>query len=676
MNGPAFDDSLAYVEVNARLNDDQGRNWFTRGIYRLLGWEDNRLRDLFNKLSHGLDLQEQEPVRFYEDMAPHERTYYARLKLYEAAYKKLIAKVTEVGIDRFKDLKQDLERKIVAMKYRWTRQDDKCGGLNTVTPMSTEYLTNYKTLKRLAEEWKTSQGMHKTNTLNDLEDKQLREAATYEKWVPLFVDGDKKYQHDFFRWAFDNHNPVNVFISCPATRKRIQEAVLSSSLGLNREVKADGTIGKEVLRFTKVPRVENNVQVGEEQILTIPVFKGNITEITQGTPRTQRINILDPETLVENITDIRTGVKVSEKIKNIFKESGNRNATEVEYNFGPYGIFKGNPKDFHLQAVQQANLPEDFYLEFMNQQVISKAFMSELYPNEPSIQNNKIFFRLCASYKREGSIVDTHGWLQICIPKGNNYLVYDYGKFANQYVSNGCSKLGKLGGTDPAAYIPYDQNGNMTMRKVASLPFFTNDEETKNIFGLIRAQMQKESVFQLASEENCAANAESLLRKGAPRLCEGKKFFKTSIFEGTSGYYYFDAYFKSLKDRHWVIKYVGIFFILMVFAAWRGITVDGERKSVWNYYWTELRKPERNPDNSLKLDENGRPIYNYDIPLYNSSLLAVNNIANDKLLVYYGHTERNLPALMKNNQRIVPEAVVHSPVLNKSVDINSIEVKV
>lgn len=601
-----------FSDITGRLNDDYS-------------WDEERILNIYKRMIEKLDRREEKGIKRYDNPQSDRAIKYAKkIGLYVNNCRILLDKVAQNDSEKFKliknrlqsmdseamlKIKDKLERKIVALKYR---ANSSLFGYDE----GSDSEENFQILKKLGEEWKSGQKLAKDTTqLNELEILQLKEAAKYDKWIPL-MQKDENYRKKFFRWAFDNHNPVKVFICCPLTRKRICDAILSSSIGVNRRVELDGKVTNEILKFDleDLPNGE-----GQREVLTLPVFQ-------EKSPRNgktmHRYNILNPN----GVIFFDQAKTISDTVKNIFEISGKKNENEVEYNFGAYGLFKGNPKEYYFEALKNGILVDDFYEDFMPTEIVSKDYLIELYGKQEAIVKGKVFFRIAGSYKGKG-LGDTHGWLQIFVPDGDNFKVIDYGKFAIEYVMGWWAKYLAVAGTNQCVYIPFDQNGSMTHRRVTTVPIFTSEEETEVLLQKIKAQLQEVDVFQFATDKNCAANAEFLIRESLAENnpLKESRFFESNVFDGEMGF--LEEYLSSLKDKHWVIQYLGIVVAMLVFAAWRTYELLGEVKnSVWRYYMDKVWE--------------GQPVY-----LYGPALLANRDLPYT--VTYYGNTERKLPHYIK-----------------------------
>lgn len=180
----------------------------------------------------------------------------------------------EMGKSTSKEIqnkKQLLDYKILALHYRMENA-------NNATLSNLEFETLYVELVNNARSFKNDTFAITEKRLTNEElailDKTIEK---YPDFAKLILDPkNKSLQDEYFKWAIQGHNPVDIFVQYPATQKLIKKSMLAPRIA---------ACGKDILQINK--RITTQ---GVEKIVTLP-FMVDAHKI-------ERINILNKKNKV------------------------------------------------------------------------------------------------------------------------------------------------------------------------------------------------------------------------------------------------------------------------------------------------------------------------------------------------------------------------------------------
>lgn len=430
-----------------------------------------------------------------------------------------------------------------------------------------------------ATEWKKNNPFWKNKELDSLQIKQLKEAATYLKWVPFLLE-DVEYRHKFFKWALQDFNPVDVFITCPHTTKAIRKAIMHPVIGgIHTDVNGKAFLCFGWESFIEVIEKSKEAKIGQRRVLTIPVNLATPDDL-KADYRMRRYDILNPD----NIMHFCGGLTM--KVKEFYADRAKVNDRVPKIAMGPYGAFnfdaaKASYWDEKLKAwIKTINIDSHpdgtakdpkWYMKLIPTRIVSRAFLTEWYGTD-KIDGETAFVKIGATREKDSnSSLGAHGLMQFYFPvDGKDYYhVVDIGKFGVEYANSWWKQLVLFCGSILAVIMCLDPNGFYSHRQWALLPVFPTEEEVNKLLENLRHNMLKEIYFQFVTE-NCASFVEEWVHevfKDLPPL------FAVNLFSGQGGIPLLDGYLSKFKSCRWIIQFLAVLPILILTWAWRWVTI-------------------------------------------------------------------------------------------------------
>lgn len=447
-----------------------------------------------------------------------------------------------------------LESNFIALRYRLGLAN---GGID---PSFNQHL--YESLQKQALAWKSDQKLSPEKGLNDLENRQLWEAAHYIEWWPLMAN--EEYRNDFFNWALRDYNPVDVFIMFRNTQKKIKYALLSGILGRIRKPGEQGPLRIEEVWTEKAGKIG-------KRILTLPFYQGDHLRFNPDDAK--RINILKPSDLVTFASNFTLSIDQLWKelaVKLVKDSKINYSAEHGLINYHPAeGVWDGQNQRFIKHVLDR----ESWWRMIPAADTIPDAVVQKKYSDR--LQGRAMFFKVVATRQHKDlTAFRCHGFWQIYIKSEENqyWKVLDIGAYPAIFPVTAMEQIRYFCNTVEGVCVLMDQNGSYSHRQSAAIPFFPDEHQMeallKNIYDHFYGNPP--IPFQFCGE-NCSCPVQTKVQEVFP---ETPNLFLISMSRVKTGFQLLDKLLEFLEKCSLPIRLWGIKIILNLFGALRKFVVN------------------------------------------------------------------------------------------------------
>ncbi len=325
-----------------------------------------------------------------------------------------------------------------------------------------------------ALEWKMARRIFKENFLTDDELQNIEMLASYIQYRNLLLS-DKEIFEEAMQWSIQNRNPIEALIEFPATSRKLIAAGLDKRIGRLKDS------GLKILQ-------KNGVK-----ILALP-FEGKY------------FSILNPEAKIT----FRGQYTLS--IMQIFEVFAKKEfyAGNLEYlqggitNWSVHHLGYWDEEERQYQRIDLnkhnwwENLPA---FEILSVQEVEARYSTQL---------KGLPWIVAASATREFlnlNLENTHAFLEVAIPQGMSYAIYNFGKFGFEYPLRPIEKLTRACIVQTATIAYPDENVFYSQRQTVYHPFILTEGQGRRVLESIRRDMELSRggnlIYQIHSE-NCA----------------------------------------------------------------------------------------------------------------------------------------------------------------------------
>lgn len=458
----------------------------------------------------------------------------------------------------------ELECNLIGLKYSLGGVNGGINKLNQPDPVT------FNQLKTMALKWKLKQPLALEKELNELEIKQLEEAAKYPEWFPVLVK-NPAYQMEFFNWTIRDYCPVDVFIECRHTQQTLKYALLPGIIGRIRKPNEEG-----ILHFKKVNTKIAGIQ---KRILVMPFYHGSYKEFEPA--KQEYLNILNPN---KKVTFQRGQFTMT--LKEMWDEQASKNARESKINLGHDGFVNFEPMEGEWNAQQKKYTwpnptAENWVDHIPAADVISHAQLLERHRAEfrDKIDNKKMFFKVMSTRQSlDLQVTRAHGFWQFYIYMGNDkWKVLDLGFYANEFPVGAWNNLKFFCHTVPRVLAMMDQNGSYSQRQSASMTYFPSEEESRALLSRVHQIMHESHVFQFGGR-NCSYPIQMETQQVMRDI---PNFFQMPLTRAKTGFPPLDKLLAFFDKCPAVIRNIGLKIIHFIFGSFRGITINRNGKNEW-----------------------------------------------------------------------------------------------
>lgn len=515
-------------------------------LHSFVGLHTSNFLRFANRFIASLDYLESFAVRFgkkgeaVQQMADFDGYLRVAVELY--------AQLSEVSGEGAKELRHQLQERIVALSYR---VESVHGGMDR---LMLKDQPQFLELRDYAVAWKAEQAAFSDSNLSQLEERRLRQTARYPAFVALLTE-NSALRERFFKWVIRDGVDADVFVEYPALREKLEHAHLPSRIG---------RYGGRQLRIQK--QVQNGIV---RKIVTLP-FEG------------KDINILDEQRSVT----LRGDYRVS--LRDVFATFRSKLEKVGDFEYLADGITNWNG---HLLAHWDATQKE-YQAVNMNRAgwwkqlpVMEKLTLRQAqrrYGKHLDGQN----WNVAVNATRTTRTLDpdaSHAFLEIAIPTAaGNYEVYAMGKFATTYAGSLFQSMSLFTATLHATIAYPDENIFYTHREHVRQSFAITAEEGFQFMNTIRRDIVKARAgtltYQIESE-NCAKWIQDKLHQllGMERVPD---LFRIAMLD-TEPFGPARAMFAVLRRLPSALHSPVLSFLHLLIGGWRGIWIEENGQREW-----------------------------------------------------------------------------------------------
>ncbi len=485
-----------------------------------------RLLYLIKKINQSFTHLEQKGVKIF-DAGIEDRVYQEKARLYREGYQ-IYFRIAERMEDQLLEIKNqspelkqayhELQCREIGLRYSLGKAN---GGLDALEESGQEQLQE---LIQRAQSWKKGQKLAIDQELNELELEQLKKLATYPEWLKV-VYKNPVYLAEVFNWCLRDDNSVEVIVKCYETRRCLKGALLSSSLGYVRDPTAVDRQNDVIAFRTQQTKIEHVAK----RVLTASIYHGSFKHFEPGMQ--ERVNILKPS----NVIHFKGNYLIT--VKNLWKESAQKNAREVNINlcadwgfvnFHPVrGSWNGDKHCYDMPAMTE----KDWVDYVPAGRIISHEALVEQYGDK--IKDRSFFFKVMSTREHlDLNALDCHAWWQLYIRmEDGKWKVTNIGTYAYRFQKGIIDGLSLFCATVKRVLSLMDQNCNYTHRQRAGYPIFPEEQKGQAVLNRIYRLMLATGVFQFTGR-NCAYAVQTITQKIIKDL---PNFFLMPISQAKTG---------------------------------------------------------------------------------------------------------------------------------------------
>lgn len=367
--------------------------------------------------------------------------------------------------------KEQIFQRLIGLQYRLEAQNK---GIDP-QDVDNEQLNG---LKKLAVTWKRENPLLGAPVLSSRDLETLEEAARYPSFTRLVLEFPS-VRELFFIWSLRDGNSALPFIEFPGAASRFIEQKISPRLGQFSTTQL------------VIEKKEHKGQIVKDLMM---LFEG------------KHLSILDPEKVVE----FRGGYEL--KLDDVWDIFGKK-----EWEVGNLEIFSSGIENWNIHHLGYWNQEEEAYRKIeLNEDFWWRQLPLYLKLNRKQlIQRYKLNIKqgewVAAAVATRGRYTldfeETHAFLEVAIPEGDEYAIYDFGKLAFVYPKSAWDRVHMLTKTVHATVAYPDENVYYTHRQKGFFPLCLSASQGQTLMNSIREDIitsrQKNLVYQIESE-NCA----------------------------------------------------------------------------------------------------------------------------------------------------------------------------